>query len=360
MVRLFAVVVCETVALQQFRYLLGGDRWRKVMALKLIAMVAPQIAALGLGFDAFGDHAQPQVVADGDHRAHQHGIGAIAGDVGDKGLVDLEFVERKMLQIAETGITGAEIVQTEMHAQPFERLHLLHGTIGIVHEGAFGEFQFQHGRIDAGFDDRVLHGVDKIRALHLHRRDIDADDEIAETGIVPLPDLLAGLAQHPSADLQDQTAVFGNRDKTRGQQQAELRTAPADQRFQADQRAVLGVDLGLIVQHKLVAAQGIAQLTAEQLAIFHRRQHLVSEHRRRVTTALLGLPRSQFGLLGQRQHAIATIRVGRKSHRSRQIQGGVGVDHATGAVEGRAHIGALAPVVGGAAVAVRASVVGAT
>ena len=58
-------------------------------------MVFAQVAELGLGFDPFGDDRQTHAVRQRNHRGGDAGRLGVAGDAGDEGLIDLEFIDRK-------------------------------------------------------------------------------------------------------------------------------------------------------------------------------------------------------------------------------------------------------------------------
>ena len=60
----------------------------------------PEKGALGIGFHAFGDHAQAERTAEPNDGAHDRlGIGAVP-EPGDEGAVDLDLVDRKLAQPA--------------------------------------------------------------------------------------------------------------------------------------------------------------------------------------------------------------------------------------------------------------------
>ncbi|MNZ38106.1 hypothetical protein D3C78_555700 [compost metagenome] len=78
--------------------------------------------------------------------------------------------------------------------------------------------------------------------------------------IQPLAHLPAGLDEHPFANGNDQAGLFRQADETVGQQQALLRVLPAQQGLGTDRLAILGVELGLVVQAELTLLQGLAQV----------------------------------------------------------------------------------------------------
>ena len=87
----------------------------------------------------------------------------------------------------------------------------------------------------------------------------------------------AGLLQHPLAQRHDQAVLLGQRDELRGEQQAQLRMAPAHQRLGADRRAGPGIHDRLVVELELLplerAAQGVLQREPLQSLAFIAREY---------------------------------------------------------------------------------------
>ena len=79
-----------------------------------------QEVGLALRFHAFGDQTPPKAAAELDDGAHDRTAGArdaAAVDLVDEGAVDLERVDRELLQATEGGVAGPEIVDREVDAQ---------------------------------------------------------------------------------------------------------------------------------------------------------------------------------------------------------------------------------------------------
>ena len=78
-----------------------------------------QKVGLGRRFDAFGDDFKPEIAAHDNDRAHDRGVLArgLRPDLLDEAAINLDPCKRVTRQIAERGITGAEIVKGD--ADPF-------------------------------------------------------------------------------------------------------------------------------------------------------------------------------------------------------------------------------------------------
>ena len=201
------------------------------------------------------------------------GIVRVGGDVGDEGLVDLEDVEGKALQIGQAGIAGAEVVDGEGDAHGLELVQRARRLLDVLHDERLGDFQFQVARRQAGF---VQGGGDDLRQVgqaELARREVDRHAQVGVDGFHPLLGLAAGLQQHPFADRHDQAGFLGDGDELGRRDQAEFGMVPAQQRLEAaDGAAAAEVDLRLVVQDELVAlqraAQGVFQLSCRPAAAF--------------------------------------------------------------------------------------------
>src|SRR5882672_5054299 len=103
--------------LQQSDDLGVGPRAAEQKALALVATLGAKAAQLGFGLDAFGGDGHTEADAEADNRTHDRLRVAVGAEVAYERLVDLDLVERKASEIAQTGIAGAEIVHRDMHTQ---------------------------------------------------------------------------------------------------------------------------------------------------------------------------------------------------------------------------------------------------
>ncbi len=115
------------------------------------------------------------------------------------------------------------------------------------------------------------------------------------TGIVPAPQLQAGLVQRPAPDLVDRAAALGQADEPIGRNQAMLRMVPADQRFGTGHLLRGHADLGLVVQEQLLAANGPAQVGQQPELLFGAVIHPVGEQHEGVAPGFLGLVHRRVG-----------------------------------------------------------------
>ena len=232
-----------------------------------------------------------------DDGARDGCVVAVAEHIADKAAVDFELVQRQPLEQRQRGVAHAEIVQRQRHAQRLERVHFGQRDFHAVGQHAFGQFELEVLRADAGALDFGYHPLDKLGVAELADADIDRNAQVGgQRPARPGGQLLAGRLQHPLAQWQDQAAFLGHLDEGIRPEQSERRVLPAQQRLDADE-AALAVDLRLVVQPELVLAQGDMQLGADGGAGVDRLLHLGVKKAHGVAPAGFGLVHRQIGLL---------------------------------------------------------------
>jgi hypothetical protein len=95
-----------------------GRRQRpaELESLKEITTLFPETIGLGLGLDALGDDSQVQGMSHLDHGPYQDRRTRVVVRVADKGAVDLEHVDRQLVELAERGGSHAEIIDGDPDA----------------------------------------------------------------------------------------------------------------------------------------------------------------------------------------------------------------------------------------------------
>ena len=163
------------------------------------AELADQLQVV-VGFDAFRARVHVQRLREGDDGADDRGI-AVRRRCGpaDEALVDLDLVERRLLQIAERAVTGAEVVEREADAKRLQLGERVVGRVAFSEEHALGDLELQpfgaEARLAQVFCDHVGDG----RIVELQRRQVDRDADM----VGPVHSLFERGAEHPLADLAD-------------------------------------------------------------------------------------------------------------------------------------------------------------
>src|SRR5690606_27082097 len=132
---------------------------------------------------------------------------ALLADVGTRyeTAVDLDRLERELVDVAERGIAGAEIVECETHACGGELLDEARGVCIVVEEQAFGYFELE----PVGIEPRLAQGgQDAERGpgrADLDRREVDGDGHV----FGPSGTRLCRLRGDPVAERDDHAGLLG-------------------------------------------------------------------------------------------------------------------------------------------------------
>ncbi len=138
-------------------------RSSKIIPLDFVrAEFADDIELVG-GFDAFGDDAEVEFAGHGDDGADEGGSAEGGIDLFHEGAVDFEAVDGELLEVAEGGVAGAEVVDGEGDAGAAKFVHFADALVAVAEEGAFGEFEFEEvvGEAEAG--EGLEDGIDEVR-----------------------------------------------------------------------------------------------------------------------------------------------------------------------------------------------------
>jgi len=126
--------------------------------------------------------------------------------------VQLEGVERELVQVAERREPGAEVVYPPFDLRSFEPLQNVEGVRGIRHHDAFGRLEFERLGRQAGVPQHLHHTFVEHRRQELLGRHVDVEREFLE---MPLPQrchLRAGAIEHPAPQFEDEPGLLGHLD----------------------------------------------------------------------------------------------------------------------------------------------------
>ena len=111
--RLAGTIRQERSACDERGDLVGGHRTREPETLRQAAAVRPQEDVLALGLDAFGERHHVEALGDLDHRPHHPRQPDVLVDVPHELPVDLQHVDRHVLESGKRRVSGAEVVEGE-------------------------------------------------------------------------------------------------------------------------------------------------------------------------------------------------------------------------------------------------------
>src|SRR5450631_1777427 len=116
-----------------------GQGTTEEIALTFGTMASLKESEFRLRFDALGNDALLEVLAQINYGAHDGRVTGIGGNLADKGLINFQGINGKLTKITQAGIAGAKVIQGQVHAYVFESMKYGATGFDIRHEDALCE-----------------------------------------------------------------------------------------------------------------------------------------------------------------------------------------------------------------------------
>ncbi len=136
---------------------------------------------------------------------------------------------------------------------------------------------------------KLQNRLGQIRALQLHRRNVDRDGHYGASRPPPASGIFHDPLQDELADRNDQAGFLGNGDEPIRRHESVRRMLPAQQRLERHHAVRLDVDDRLIVNFQLPRLQRLPQTGLNRNALFQAPIHRGTEQLKIITPAILGL-----------------------------------------------------------------------
>jgi hypothetical protein len=173
------------------------------IALHRRAAMLGQEARLLVALDAFRHHAQAEVAGHRQDRLHDRGAVGVVRRVAHEALVDLQLVQRHLLQVGQVRVAGAEVVDREADPERGQLAHAADGLADVLDQQAFGDFEDQLLRRRAGLLQHGAHLGHEIRLAELQRTDVDRQRQRMAGGVQRQPCRQASRStQRPSGTIR--------------------------------------------------------------------------------------------------------------------------------------------------------------
>src|SRR5215469_2156309 len=138
------------VAGDEFFELAGAERPREVEALAHLAAEHLELGDLVNRLHPFGDRRYAHGGGQVDDRADDGRVHPAFANPLDERPVDLDLVRGEVLQVGQRGMTGAEVIDGQAHAELAELAHDLAGTRDVVHDHGLGDLEYEQLGWDSG------------------------------------------------------------------------------------------------------------------------------------------------------------------------------------------------------------------
>ena len=190
------------------------------------------------------------------------------GGAAHEALVDLDLVERRLLQIAERGIAGAEIVEREPHADRLQPGEHLVGRVIVGEEHAFGDLQLE-----------LRAAGRRLRRWRARRSSADSGstnwigDRLTamRTLLGPFGRFEAGGAQHPFADLRIRPASSASGMNMSGEIDPRVGWCQRTSASKPEISSLRALTIGWYCELQLAARDRLAQVGLEHLPVLRPR-----------------------------------------------------------------------------------------
>src|ERR1700688_1602650 len=114
---------------------------------------------------------------------------------------------------------------------------------------------------------------------------------------MPYAELPARFVEHPTADFDNQSAIFRDGHELRRRDESLIRVLPAYQRLDACDLTSEEIHFGLIMQQKLISLERVAQAGFEGLPLYSPGVHFGFGKLKIVAPDLLGMIHRQVSIL---------------------------------------------------------------
>src|SRR5690606_34475345 len=173
------------------------------------------------------------------------------------------------------------------------------GLFYVVHQHAFGDFQFQEAWIQPGFAQCSADHVDQVTVAELTGREVYCHGTAGHAIKLHAAQLATGLQQHNFAYLDDQASFLSDRNKTVRRDQIDLLMAPSHQCLKAADAFAIKVDLWLEEHHKVFVVDRKTQLILKRHTGLRFNVHVICKVLEVVATLILGPVHSQVSVTHQ-------------------------------------------------------------
>ena len=221
----------------------------------------------------------------------------------DEAAVDLQFVEREALQIAQRRIAGAEIVEGDADAERAQRMEQLQRRFAAFEEDRFGDLDLEPVGSEAAVGERAA-GWFRCSAP---RWNCTGETLTATRTCSGQPAACAQASrttQAPIGTMSPVSSAIGM--KSAGEILPARRMVPAQQRLERANAVVLEVEQRLVVELELIALDREAKVGFELTALLRALVEALLEKGVGAAPGFLGAVQRQVGI-AQQGFAIAAV-----------------------------------------------------
>src|SRR5579863_1247201 len=100
-----------------------------------------KVPELASGLDSLDHDSDPDRLGELHHGGDDGRLHGVDVDTLDEGAVDFDEIHRELRQVAESGVSGAEVVDGELYPEPLQALQHDSSALGVLHGDGLGDLQ---------------------------------------------------------------------------------------------------------------------------------------------------------------------------------------------------------------------------
>ena len=250
------------------------QRARRAVEVALLASAANRSEEVGvfLCLHALGERLDAEVLGHADDRADD--AARFLREAAQKAHVELDEVDRVILEDVQRGVAAAEVVEPDLIALLAQAVDGLLDGPRVPREDALRDLDVQeiarHGVLPA----RSLDEVEDVQHVEVVAREVERDRRDGQVLVEPLAQHAADLLEHESVEAVDEAHLLEDRDEGPRREEADLWVYPASQglhaaelaRYRADDRLVIDLDPMLLDGLIEVRDDAIADIAVDHSA----------------------------------------------------------------------------------------------
>jgi hypothetical protein len=167
-------------------------------SLNFIATTRFQELKLLHGLHPLGNDIEVHVPGHRNHRHRDRRVIAVADNIAHEGLIDLDPLDWKSLELTQAGVAGTKIVDAQFHPQVLELGEDADGAFHIAREQAPGDLKLELARAELRLLNRTRDQRHELRLHKLHGRNIHCDTVDGDADVNPASELFASRSAAPT------------------------------------------------------------------------------------------------------------------------------------------------------------------
>ena len=213
---------------------------------------------------ALGERLDAEVLGHADDRADD--ATRFLGEAAQKAHVELDEVDRVILEDVQRGVDAAEVVEPDLIALLAQVREGLLDDTRILRQDALRDLDMQEIARHSVLSARVLDEGKDIHHVEVVARKVERDRRDGQVLVESLAQHAADLLEHEGVEAVDEAHLLEDRDEGPRREEADLRVYPASQGLHAAELARHRADDRLIIDLNPMLLDGLIEVRDDAIA----------------------------------------------------------------------------------------------